>query len=48
MTTVAQDDVIAAGIAAGIPLQPNEISVDSRVAESLGIRVGDEIVMSII
>ena len=48
MTTSPQDDTIVAWIPAGIPLQDNEISVDSRVAEALGIRIGSEIVMSII
>ena len=48
MTTVEQNDLIAAGRDALIPLQAGEISVDSRVAEDLGIGVGSEIVMSIV
>ncbi len=48
MTTVAQDDEVVAWKKQWSVLQEGEISVDSRVAESLDIEVGDQIVMSIV
>jgi putative ABC transport system permease protein len=48
MTTVMQDDTVVAGKASATVLAVGEVSVDSRVAEALDIRVGSELVMSIV
>lgn len=48
MTTIAQQDTVIAGKVVWSPIEQGEVSVDSRVAEALGIEIGSEITMSIV
>lgn len=48
MTTITLDDEITAGRNTREPLGRGEVSIDSEIAHALGIRVGDQIVMSIV